>query len=261
MKVVLFCGGYGTRIRDYSEAIPKPMIPIGHQPILQHIMQYYSYYGHRDFILCLGYKANVIKDHFLNLRPSAYSDCVISDFGKKVELLGPSPADWRISLVDTGVWRNIGERLLAVKHMVQDEEYFLANYSDGLTDAPLPEMVDLLKKSGKLGCFIAIRPPFNFHLAEFDARGAVRRMRSSQESEIWINGGYFVFNRKIFDYIRDGEELVVEPFNRLIAEEQLIAYKYEGFWRAMDTLRDKQVLEDMVEKGNMPWRVSSNAAR
>jgi glucose-1-phosphate cytidylyltransferase len=260
MKVVLFCGGLGTRIRDYSEAIPKPMIPVGHQPMLVHIMQYYSHYGHRDFVLCLGYKANVIKDHFINMKASAFTDCIISEFGGKVELLGPSPPDWRISLVDTGVWRNIGERLLAVKHLVQDEEFFLANYSDGLTDAPLPDMIDRLKKSGKVGSFIAVRPPFNFHLSEFDSSGAVRRMRSSQEAEIWINGGYFVFSRKVFDYIREGEELVLEPFNRLIAAEQLIAYKYEGFWRAMDTLRDKQVLEDMVEKGNMPWRMQANAA-
>jgi glucose-1-phosphate cytidylyltransferase len=237
------------------------MIPIGHQPMLLHIMQYYSYYGHRDFVLCLGYKANVIKDYFRDFDPSAYSDCVISEFGKKIEILGASPPDWRVTLVDTGVWRNIGQRLMAVRHLVKDEEYFLANYSDGLTDAPLSDMIDRLKKSGKVGCFIAVRPPFNFHLAEFGEQGAVARMRSSQESEIWINGGYFVFSNKIFDYMRDSEELVLEPFNRLIAAQQLIAYKHEGFWRAMDTLQDKRVLEDMVERGAMPWRDFSNSAK
>jgi glucose-1-phosphate cytidylyltransferase len=255
MKVVLFCGGLGTRIRDYAENIPKPMIPVGQQPILWHIMQYYSQYGHRDFVLCLGYKATVIKEYFLNFNPSAYNDCIITDFGKKVEILGDRPPDWRITLVDTGIWRNIGERLMAVKHLVQDEEYFLANYSDGLTDAPLPDMIERLRASGKAGSFVAVRPPFNFHLAEFDGGGAVRRLRSSQESEIWINGGYFVFSRRIFDFIRDGEELVLEPFNRMIEKGELLAYKYEGFWRAMDTLRDKQVLEDMVEKGKTPWRM------
>jgi len=259
VKVVLFCGGLGTRIRDYSDSIPKPMIPVGHQPMLLHIMQYYSYYGHRDFILCLGYKANVIRDYFRNFSPSAHSDCVISEFGKKVELLGESPPDWRVTLIDTGVWRNIGQRLMAVKHLLKNEEYFLANYSDGLTDAPLPDIIDRLKQSGKVGSFIAVRPPFNFHLAEFGEQGAVSRMRSSQQSEIWINGGYFVFRKQIFDYINDGEELVLEPFNRLIEARQLIAYRHEGFWRAMDTLQDKQVLEDMVEKGNMPWRVRLNA--
>ena len=259
MKVVLFCGGLGTRIREYSENIPKPMVPIGHHPILWHVMQYYSQYGHQDFILCLGYKANVIKEYFLNYKQTANSDCIISDFGQKIEILGERPPDWRITLVDTGTWRNIGERLLAVRHLVRDEEIFLANYSDGLTNAPLDEMIDCFKKSNKIGCFIAIHPPISFHLAEFDGQDSVRRLRSSQESEIWINGGYFIFRNKIFDFIQEGEELVVQPFERLIAGGHLMAYKYEGFWRAMDTLRDRQLLEDMVEHGDMPWRLRSQA--
>ncbi len=259
MKVVLFCGGLGTRIRDYSENIPKPMIPVGHRPILWHVMQYYSDYGHRDFILCLGYKGNVIKEYFLNFNPSTYGNLAISNFGKTVEVLGKSPPDWRITLVETGTWRNIGERLLAVKHLVQDQEYFLANYSDGLTDAPLPAMIDRLKESRKTGSFVAVRPPFNFHLAKFDEHGVVLNLHSSQQSEIWINGGYFVFRNRIFDYIKQGEELVLEPFNRMIKAEELLAYKHEGFWRAMDTLADKQVLEDMVEKGTMPWRLDNQS--
>jgi glucose-1-phosphate cytidylyltransferase len=257
MKVVLFCGGLGTRIRDYSENIPKPMVPVGHQPILWHVMQYYSHFGHHDFILCLGYKANVIKDYFLNYKPAANSDCIISNFGRRVDIIGEEPPDWRITLVDTGIWRNIGQRLMAVKHLVADEEIFLANYSDGLTDAPLPEMIDRFRQSGKLGCFLAVHPHFNFHLAEFDGHGAVQRFRSSQQSEIWINGGYFIFHNKIFDYIREGEELVLEPFNRLIAGGHLMAYKYEGFFRAMDTLNDRQILEQMVERGELPWRLSN----
>jgi glucose-1-phosphate cytidylyltransferase len=251
MKVVLFCGGQGTRIRDYSENIPKPMVPIGHYPILWHVMQYYSQHGHRDFILCLGYKANVIKEYFLNYKQTVNSDCIISNFGKKVEMLGEP----RTALVDTGVWRNIGGRLVAVRHLVDKEEIFLANYSDGLTDAPLAEMIDRLKKSNKIGYFIAIRPPISFHLAEFDHRDAVQRLRSSHQSEMWINRGYFIFRNASFDYIRDGEELVLEPFNRLIEANRLMGYKYEGSWRAMDTLRDRQVLEELVERGEMPWRV------
>lgn len=260
MKVVLFCGGLGTRIREYSENIPKPMVPIGHQPILWHVMQYYSQYGHRDFILCLGYKANAVKDYFLNYKQATNNDCVVSHFGKKVELLGERPADWRVSLVDTGIWRNIGQRLVAVRHLVQDEEIFLANYSDGLTDAPLPEMIDRFKKSGKIGCFIAVHPPLTFHLAEFDESGAVQRLRASQEAGIWINGGYFIFRSKIFDYIRDGDELVDQPFKRLIECGELMAYKYEGFWRAMDTLRDRQLLEEMIEHGDMPWQLHNHVA-
>lgn len=258
MKVVLFCGGLGTRIRDYSESIPKPMVPIGHHPILWHVMQYYSHYGHRDFVLCLGYKANVIKEYFLNYKQTTNSDCVISDFGRKVEILGELPPDWRVTLVDTGIWRNIGERLVAVRHLVENEEIFLANYSDGLTDAPLADMINCFTKSDKVACFIAIHPPINFHLAEFDDRGAVKRLRSSQQSDIWINGGYFIFRKEIFDYIRDGEELVLEPFSRLIEDGRLMGYKYEGYWRAMDTLRDRQVLEEMVERGEMPWHLGQD---
>ena len=253
MKVVLFCGGLGTRIRDYSENIPKPMVPVGHQPILWHVMQYYSQYGHQDFIFCLGYKANVIKDYFLNYKIDATSDCIVSNFGNKVELLGERPPDWRVTLVDTGIWRNIGERLVAVKHFVEDEEIFLANYSDGLTDAPLTDMIERFKPSDKL----VVSSRFIRHLASIlpnsTSKDNVRRLRLSDQSAVWINGGYFIFRNKIFDYIRDGEELVLEPFNRLIEDGHLMAYKYEGFWRAMDTLRDRQALEEMVERGETPW--------
>ena len=136
MKVVLFCGGLGTRIREYSESVPKPMIPIGHQPILWHVMNYYSQYGHKDFVLCLGYKANTVKEFFLNYKTQTYGDVIVE--GSKVELLGPRQEDWRVAMIDTGVWRNIGSRLWAVRDHVKNEEMFLANYSDGLSDAPLP---------------------------------------------------------------------------------------------------------------------------
>jgi glucose-1-phosphate cytidylyltransferase len=244
----------GTRIREYSEAVPKPMIPVGAQPILWHIMDYYSRFGHRDFVLCLGYKANVVKEFFVNHRPALYTDIVVSNGGATVESLGEKPADWRVTLVDTGVWRNIGERLWAVKDLVKDEDYFLANYSDGLSDAPLDDMVAALKASGKVACFLAVHPMLTFHLAQIDGDGRVRGMVPSDNADMWINGGYFVFRKDIFEYMREGEELVLDPFQRLIAADQLLAYKYEGFWRAMDTLRDRQILEDMIEKGDMPWR-------
>lgn len=254
MKVVLFCGGMGTRIREYSESIPKPMVPVGHQPILWHVMQYYSYFGHNDFVLCLGYKANIIKEFFLTYKPQSFSDCVVSDYGAKVDLLGEPKEDWRVTLIDTGLWRNIGSRLWAVRDHVRDEEIFLANYSDGLTDVDLDDMIDCFKKSGKLACFLAVRPPLTYHLADIDDDGRVREFVSSERSEIWINGGYFLLRREIFDYMQEGEELVLEPFHRLIEQDQLLAYKHVGFWRSMDTLRDRQNLEDMVERGEMPWR-------
>ena len=261
MKVVLFCGGLGTRIREYSETIPKPMIPVGNQPILWHLMQYYSQYGHADFVLCLGYKANIIKEFFLNYRAHAFVDCVVSGFGQNVEFLSEPLPDWRVTLIDTGIWRNIGERLCAVREHVQDEEIFLANYSDGLTDVDLDDMVARFKRSGKIACFLAIRPPLTYHLADIDADGRVREFRTSDRSEIWINGGYFLLRREVFDYMRPGEELVVQPFQRLIEADQLMAYRYDGFWRAMDTLKDRQLLEDMIERGEMPWRGRHETAR
>lgn len=256
MKVVLFCGGRGTRIRDYSESIPKPMIPIGHEPILWHVMQYYSQYGHRDFVLCMGYKANVIKDFFLGYKPEIYRDCVVSGNGSRVELLGRPQEDWRVALLDTGLWRNIGQRLWAVRDQVAREDMFLANYSDGLTDVNLDEMIEQFRQSGKIACFLAVPPPLTFHLADIDGTGRVQALRSSETAGLWINGGYFVLRPEIFEFMREGEELVVEPFRRLIEADQLMAFRYTGFWRAMDTLRDRQALEDMVEHGNMPWRIA-----
>ena len=257
MKIVLFCGGLGTRIREYSEAIPKPMIPVGHQPILWHVMQYYSHFGHTDFILCLGYKAMVIKEFFLNNRRQSYVDFKVSENGSKIEPLGPVEKDWNVSLIDTGIWRNIGERLWAVRDFVKNEDIFLANYSDGLCDANLDEMIDVFKRSGKLACFLAVRPPLTYHVVDMDEAGAVRGMRSWDRADFRINGGFFLLRPKIFDYMREGEELVVEPFQRLADEGQLMAFKHDGFWRSMDTLRDRQILEDMVEQGNMPWRLSN----
>ena len=178
MKVVLFCGGLGTRIREYSENIPKPMVPVGNHPILLHLMQYYSQYGHKDFVLCLGYKANTIKEFFLNYKPQAYMDCVVSGFGSKVELLGRPEEEWRVTLLDTGIWRNIGQRLWAVRDHVKNEEMFLANYSDGLTDVDLDHMVETFKKSGKLACFLAVRPPLTYHLADIAEDGSVAAFRS-----------------------------------------------------------------------------------
>jgi glucose-1-phosphate cytidylyltransferase len=149
--------------------------------------------------------------------------------------------------------RNIGERLWAVRDQVKDEDMFLANYSDGLSDVDLDAMVADFKASGKIACFLAVRPAVTFHLAEIANSRQVTGMRSVERSDLWINGGFFIFRREIFDYMRPGEELVVEPFARLIEEGQLLAYKHTGFWRSMDTLRDRQVLEEMVERGDMPW--------
>ena len=254
MKTVLFCGGLGMRIRDYADNIPKPMIPIGDKPILWHLMNFYSEFGYKEFVLCLGYKANVVKEFFLNDRPQLYSDCVVTRGGTDVQILGEPREDWRITMIDTGVWRNIGERLWAVREHVQDEEIFMANYSDGLAALNLPEMIETFKKSGKVACFLAVRPSFSLHLVDMSPTGQVQGIKSSEDADLWINGGFFIFRPQIFDYMRKGEELVEEPFRRLIEADQLLAIRHEGFWRPMDTLKDRQVLEELVEKGMAPWR-------
>lgn len=260
MKTVLFCGGLGTRIRDVSESIPKPMIPIGDKPILWHLMHYYSQFGHKDFILCLGYKANVVKDFFLNYRPQTYADCIVSGFGNNVEILGDPQQDWRIAMIDTGIWRNIGQRLWSVREHVAGEEMFLANYSDGLSDVNLDEMIEAFRASRKIACFLAVRPSFSMHLVDMRPSGKVNRIRASQEANLWINGGFFIFRNEIFDYMKPGDELVEAPFQRLIDADQLMAFRHEGFWRPMDTLKDKQVLEDLVDKGMMPWLINGPLA-
>jgi len=249
MKTVLFCGGLGTRIRDYSENIPKPMIPIGDKPILSHLMHYYSQYGQKDFILCLGYKADIIKEFFLNYLTPIYAD------GDDIQVHGGPQQDWRITMIDTGSWRNIGERLYAVRAYLSDEGMFLANYSDGLADVDLPAMIKAFRQSEKIACFLAVRPSLSLHLVEMDESGSVKGLRAAQNANLWINGGFFIFRTQIFNYLREGEELVEAPFKRLIEADQLLAFKHEGFWRTMDTLKDKQVLEDLVERGTMPWRL------
>lgn len=255
MKVVLFCGGLGLRMREASERIPKPMIPVGNWPLLMHIMKYYAHYGHTDFILCLGYNAHVIKQYFLSYNEALSNDFVLSDGGRTVQLVRSDIQDWRLTFVDTGLQANIGQRLKAVRDYVGDDEVFLANYADGLTDAPLPQVIAQLVDRGKIASFLCVRPRFSCHVVSLTDGELARNVEDIRRSDLWINGGYFVFRKEIFDYIRDGEELVEEPFRRLMAEEQLVAYRYEGFWAAMDTLKDKQNLETLVESGRPPWAV------
>ncbi len=247
MKVVLFCAGLGTRIRDYSEDIPKPMVPVGGQPILGHVMDYYRAYGHNEFVLCLGYKSEVIRDYFRTPRKKN-ALCNGRDGVRTMK------RD-EVMLVDTEPLYNIGQRLWSVRDLVAGEEMFMANYSDGLTNVDLDEMVERFRRSGKVACFLAVRPPLTYHVADIDEDGRVHSMLPAKQTELWINGGYFIFRPEIFDYMREGEELVVEPFQRLIEADQLLAFKHDGFWQSMDTLRDRQILEDLVARGCMPWSV------
>jgi glucose-1-phosphate cytidylyltransferase len=255
MRVVLFCGGLGMRIREYSENVPKPMVPIGYRPILWHVMKYYAHYGHKDFILCLGYKADVIKRYFLEYDECVTNDFVLSGGGKKVELLNQDIQDWRITFVDTGLTSNIGQRFKAVEKQLDGEEVFLANYTDGLADVPLPQVIGNFKDSGKIGSFVSVMPKASFHFIASDKSGTVTGIEHIRKTGARINGGFFVFRHEIFKYIKDGEELVEQPFHRLIAEQQLIHYRHDGFWACMDTYKERQELEDLYSRGSAPWTV------
>jgi glucose-1-phosphate cytidylyltransferase len=262
MRVVLFCGGAGLRMQETAPSIPKPMVPIGNRPILWHIMKYYAHHGHKDFILCLGHKADVIKEFFLNYNEALANDFVLSERGKRVELLGSDLDEWRITFVNTGLNSNIGERLKAVEPHLRAEPFFLATYGDAVTDAPLPEVVANLVERDKIASFLCVRPrSYSFHTVSISDGQLVHGIEDITRSNIWINGGFFVFRNDIFEYIREGEDLVEQPFRRLIEEEQLLAYQYEGFWAPMDTLKDKHNLEALVERGRPPWEVWESGSR
>jgi glucose-1-phosphate cytidylyltransferase len=255
MKVVLFCGGLGTRVREYSERIPKPMIPVGYRPILWHVMKYYAHFGHKDFILALGYKAEAIKSFFLNYNEAVSNDFTFSEGGREIELASSDIDDWTIRFVDTGIDSNLGERLLAVREHLGTDEMFLVNYADGLTDLDLNDYVERFQASNAIATFLAVKPPLTYHTVETDPDGTVLRMAPISSADVWINGGYFVLRREIFDYIKPGEELVLEPFQRLLKVQRLFAQTHSGFWAPMDTFKEKQKLEDFFATGLAPWEV------
>ena len=255
MKVVLFCGGLGTRLREYSDNIPKPMVNIGYRPIIWHLMKYYAHYGHTDFILCLGYRGDVIKQYFLNYEECLSNDFVLSKGGKELTLYGRDIEHWNITFVDTGLYSNIGQRLKGVEPYLEGEDVFLANYTDGLSNLPLPEYLDNFSRRDAIASFVSVRPNQSFHIVGIGDNSVVKDIRHVGQADLWMNGGFFAFKRQIFDYLGEGEELVEEPFGRLIRKGALLAYKHDGFWACMDTFKDKQRLDDMNAQGDCPWEV------
>ena len=255
MKVVLFCGGLGMRLRDYAENVPKPMVPIGYQPILWHLMKYYAHFGHKDFILCLGYGGDQIKRYFLNYEECVSNDFVLSGGGTKRELLNSDISDWRITFVETGLNSNIGQRLKAVTPHLAGEEVFLANYSDGLTDLALPDQIAHFQTHNAVASFLSVKPNLSYHFVTTADDGRVTKFRDIAQSGLRVNGGFFIFKRDILRYIEDGDELVLEPFQRLVHDHQLLAYDYDGFWLPMDTAKDRKRIEDLYAQGNPPWEV------
>lgn len=270
MKVVLFCGGHGMRMREGPGSVPKPMVMIGDRPLLWHVMRYYAHFGHTEFVLCLGYGAAAVKEYFLR-----YDETLSNDFtlnftgddgfaaprrrlsvgGRDLELHSTDITDWKITFIDTGLRSTIGERLLRVRAQVEGEPMFLANYADTLTDAPLPDMIEQFRRTDATVSILAVPPFSTHHVLDFDAAGTVLRVRESQDLMQWENGGYFVMRQGIFDALREGEDMVPHAFNRLLAQQRLFAYPFQGFWRAADTFKDRVELEEMYHRGACPWMV------
>ena len=255
MKVVLFCGGLGTRLQEYSGTLPKPMVEIGYRPIMWHLMRYYAHWGHKDFILCLGYRGDLIKQYFLNYNECLSNDFIMTKGGREVKTWNNDIQDWTITFVDTGQDANIGQRLLAVKPFLEEEEQFLANYSDGLSDLDLPAYLDRFQAHDATACFLSVQPSQSFHVVSLSHENRVQSIQPAHDAGLWINGGFFVFRREIFDSIADGEELVAEPFQRLIRRQRLLTYPHTGFWACMDTYKEKKMFDDMYAHGNTPWMV------
>ncbi len=255
MKVVLFCGGLGTRLREHSDTIPKPLVNIGVRPILWHLMRYYAHYGHKDFVLALGYRGDMIREYFLNYSECLSNDFVLSEQGRKVELLTQDMADWRITFVDTGLHANIGQRLLRVRKYLEGEEEFMANYADGLSDLPLDRHLDEFRRHRAVASFMASPSPLSFHAVHRDEGGVVTSFGQMRDSGFWVNAGFFCLRKEIFDHIEEGDELVEQPFQRLIEKRRLAVYRYDGFWQSMDTFKDKITFDRMEGRNECPWMV------
>ena len=264
MKVVLFCGGLGMRMRaltpdntgNTAQAgtdLPKPMVHIGGQrPLIWHIMKYY---GHKDFILCLGYRGETIKNYFLNYSEYLTNDFTLSGSAENTRLMNSDIHDWNITFIDTGINSNVGQRLYAVKDHLKDEDYFIANYADGLSDLPHDEYQAAFTKTDKTAAFVCVTPPHTNHVVNTEADGSVTSISPIRSGHIRINGGYFIFKQEIFDHMQPGEELVEAPFKRLIKAKQLYGHQYDGFWTCLDTFKEKQQLDESFLQGDTPWQV------
>lgn len=251
----MFAGGLGMRVRDYSDQVPKPMVPIGNRPVLWHLMKWYAHWGHDEFILCLGHRGEAIKQFFLQYDEATSNDFVLRKGGRDIEYHNRDIDDWTIHFVDTGQKSTIGERLMRVRHLLSDDAIFLANYSDGVTDLDLSKYLEWFQGRDAVGAFISVQPPQSYHVATADPDGVVTGMMPMAETDQWINAGYFVFRSSIFEYLRPGEDLVVEGFGRLIAERKLLAYRHTGYWAALDTFKEKVMLDEIVATGRAPWEI------
>ncbi|MFC3965561.1 glucose-1-phosphate cytidylyltransferase [Nocardia jiangsuensis] len=254
MKVVLFCGGYGMRMRNSdNDMVPKPMQMVGPRPLIWHVMRYYAHYGHTEFILCLGYGAHHIKNFFLSYQETMSNDFVIR--GGEVELLDSDIADWTITFVDTGLESAIGERLRRVRTHLDGDEMFLANYSDVLTDAPLDEVVGRFEQSGAAASMLIVPPQSSFHCVDVLPNGEVKQITPVAKLPIWENGGYFVLTQEIFDHLPAGGDLVEDACGALASQGRLFGYQHFGFWKPADTFKERAELDTGYHRGDRPWMV------
>jgi glucose-1-phosphate cytidylyltransferase len=257
MKVVIFCGGLGLRMRSGIDSAPKPMMTIGDRPVLWHVMRYYAHFGHNEFILCLGFGARAVKDYFLDYQETHSNDFVLTKGGEHVDLLSSDISEWRITFVDTGLETAIGERLRRVRGYLDDDEVFLANYGDVLTDAPMNDIIDRLMATDAAGSLLAVAPQDSFHVVDIDEDTRISGFTPVADMNMRINGGYFVLRQDIFDYLHEGEDLVMHACVRAAADGRMLAIPYDGFWAPMDTLKERTALEEMHRTGNRPWAVWS----
>lgn len=259
MKVVILCGGYGTRIRDVADNIPKPMIPVGGLPILWHIMKYYAHWGHREFILCLGYKGEVTKDFFLNYEAHTRDFTISLGTAKSIKYHSDhNESDWRVTLADTGADAMTGARIRKIRNYIGDDKNFLLTYGDGVGDIDLKKLIAFHDKHGKVLTVSGVRPPGRFGELMSGAGGLVTEFNEKPQATAGrISGGFFVCQRELFDYLEEREDLTLEqePMRRLVAERQLMVYEHDGFWQPMDTHRDYLLLNRLCENNQAPWMI------
>lgn len=256
MKVVILAGGFGTRLGEETFLKPKPIVEIGEYPIIWHIMKIYSYYGYNDFIICLGYKGYMIKEYFANYFLHQ-SDVTIDLKNNKIEVHKNDCEPWKVTLVDTGLDTMTGGRIKKVKNFI-DNETFMLTYGDGVSDVDINKLVEFHKKNGKYATLTAIRPPGKFGSLTIDSSNIVTQFTEKPAGDgAWINGGFFVLEPAIFNYITEGESVMWErePLENLAKDGQLVSYKHYGFWKCMDILRDKTELEAMWSIGKAPWKI------
>jgi glucose-1-phosphate cytidylyltransferase len=256
VKVVLFCGGLGMRMRDGVNTGPKPMAMVGERPLLWHVMRYYAHFGHTDFILCLGYGASYVKDFFLHYDETRSNDFVLENGARDLRLFSTDISDWRITFVDTGLQSPIGERLRRVRQFVEGEPMFLANYADVLTDAPLPDMIGRFAASSASASLLAVPPQSSSHVVEIGDAGLISQVTPMRDLRQWENGGYFVLRPEIFDHLSEGEDLVEDALmRRLVPLRRVLAYPYNGYWSPADTVKERAHLEALYDRGHCPWMI------